>query len=130
MRSRNPWRRFRRLTLGSYVRFTRSKREENGPKRGRGRASIDERWCTPLSTARRVRIASKYDEPSLLLHRCGEWCGVSESPANPRDFFPSFHALSAVRHAGMLAAPPRRRGVVQRRGSLNRSDRTALLGRV
>jgi len=69
--------------------------EEGGkcPEAEPWRASIDERWCTELSTRPQVRSASKCDEPSPFLHRCGEGCGVPESPANGQHFIPSFHAL-------------------------------------
>ncbi len=69
--------------------------EEGGkcPKEEPWRASIEEHRYTELSTVVRVRSASKCDQLSDLIHRCGESCGVRKTPANPADFIPSFHAL-------------------------------------
>src|SRR5439155_16206180 len=55
------------------------------------RASIEERWYTELSTAGAVRSASKCDQLSDLIHRCGEVCGVRKHAANRENFIPSFH---------------------------------------
>jgi hypothetical protein len=74
---------------------SRGRREEKSCSRGsRGRASLAEPWYTTLSTDRGARTPSKCDEPTRLIHRCGEWCGVMEIPANSTNFFPSFHRCS------------------------------------
>src|SRR5204862_5497043 len=67
--------------------------EEGGkcPREEPWRASIEERRYTELSTAAAARSASKCDQVSDLIHRCGESCGVRKSAANPADFIPSFH---------------------------------------
>ena len=73
--------------------FHEVEEEEKCPEEGPWRASIDERSYTELSTRVGVRSASKCDQLSELIHRCGETCGVGKSAANPAYFIPSFHAL-------------------------------------
>ena len=73
--------------------FHKVEEEEKCPEEEPWRASIDERPYTELSTVAHVRSASKCDQLSDLIHRCGESCGVDQNPANHANFIPSFHAL-------------------------------------
>ena len=101
---------------------SRGRMRRNVAEQGRLGGSVSKRSYTEFSTDERAGSCMKYVYATPFVHRCGGRCGSRESAANEGVFIPTFHPLSASRHAGMLALLRRGEEWCDARGAVNRAD--------